>query len=163
MPAQSKPLPPPEELWDLFALNPLTGELFWRTDFLRTGCKPNRLAGSICTKGYTRVTLKGRKYYAHRIIRAWVDGKDPGETFVDHADRNPHNNQPWNIRTCTISQNLANVSKRKGYTFDNTKGKYKAKVRCNRKTVFAGYFNTAEEARVAYIKAKRRFFGDFAP
>jgi hypothetical protein len=167
MPYKFKPLPLPEELWDLFALNPLTGELFWRTK-RRGKSRPNGLAG--CTtniSGYTRLVIKGQSYRAHRIVRAWVDGKDPGETLLDHVDQNRQNNQPWNIRPCTSSQNLANVSKRKGYKLLSKNSTYRKSFRAviclNRKSIHLGYFATAEEARACYIEAKRRLFGEFAP
>ena len=163
MPYKFKPLPLPEELWDLFALNPLTGELFWRTK-RRGKSRPNGLAG--CTtriSGYTRLVIKGQSYRAHRIVRAWVDGKDPGETLLDHVDQNKQNNQPWNIRPCTSSQILANVSKRKGYTFIRRNSTYNAHICVNGKRVHLGYFATADEAGAAYIEAKRRLCGEFAP
>ena len=163
MAKQAIPLRPPEELWDLFALNPLTGELFWRTNPPHTKCKPNRLAGGICTMGYVQVTVKNRKYFAHRIIRAWVDGKDPGETWLDHADRNKHNNQPWNIRPCTFSQNCANINTKQGYYFCSRRNKCRACIGFYKKSLHLGYFDTAEQARNCYIEAKRRLFGEFAP
>ena len=163
MAKQAIPLPPPEELWDLFALNPLTGELFWRTNPPRTKCKPSRLAGYICRTGYVQVTVKNRKYSAHRIIRAWVDGEDPGDTWLDHADRNTRNNQPWNIRPCTISQNLANINTKKGYSFHPRSNKYQARISFYNKKLCLGYFDTAEEARNCYIEAKKRLYGEFAP
>ena len=163
MPYKFKPLPSPEELWDLFALNPLTGELFWRIR-PANNCRPDGLAG--CTthiSGYTLVTIKKQGYRAHRIVRAWVDGKDPGETLLDHVDQNRQNNQPWNIRPCTSSQNLANVSKRKGYDFIRRNSTYRAQICVNGKRIQLGYFATAEEAGAAYTEAKRRLCGKFAP
>ena len=164
MPNQYTPLPSPEELWDLFALNPLTGELFWRSN-PSNSCKPDGLVGCNHNRGYIRLSIKGQKYLAHRIIRAWVDGKDPGETFLDHADRNKRNNQHWNIRACTYSQNQANVTDVKGYCRQiiGKKVKYAARIMINKQSIHLGLFGTVEEARTCYIEAKRRLFGEFAP
>ena len=165
MPQQCKPLPTPEELWDLFALNPLTGELFWRTNPSRS-CRPDGLAGSTShISGYVRLSIKKQVYFAQRVVRAWVDGKDPGDTDLDHVDRNKQNNQPWNIRICTRSQNRANTTRVKGYTLyiKRKKVKYGARITHNNQSIFLGLFGTAEEAGAAYIEAKRRLCGEFAP
>ena len=165
MPQQCKPLPTPEELWDLFALNPLTGELFWRTNPSRS-CRPDGLAGSTShISGYVRLSIKKQVYFAHRVVRAWVDGKDPGDTDLDHVDRNKQNNQPWNIRACTYSQNQVNVTNVKGYCRQiiGKKVKYVTRIMVNKQSIFLGHFGTAEEARTCYIEAKRRLFGEFAP
>ncbi|MRI34672.1 hypothetical protein EOPP23_16940 [Endozoicomonas sp. OPT23] len=42
----------------------------------------------------------------------------------------------------------------KGYTFNKRSGRFKAQARCNGKTVHIGYFDTAEEASVAYLAFK---------
>jgi hypothetical protein len=162
MPYKFKPLPPPEELWDLFALNPLTGELFWQ-NISSSACRPNGLAGSINTAGYVLLKIKKQVYYAHRIVRAWVDGKDPGNTMLDHKDQNKSNNKPWNIRICCDSQNKANINTKKGYCFHPTKNKYQARIRFHKKRLYLGYFDTAEEAHNCYIEAKKRLYGEFAP
>jgi len=161
MPKPYKPLPTPEELWDLFALNPLTGELFWR-NIPSTACRPNGLAGTVQARGYIQLSIKKQKYWAHRVVRAWVDGKDPGNTMLDHADQNKGNNQPWNIRVCCDNQNKANISGKKGYYFDPKRAKYLARINFYKKQIHLGYFNTAEEACAFYIKAKRRLYGKFA-
>jgi hypothetical protein len=164
MAKQYKPLPTPEKLWDLFALNPLTGKLFWRSN-PSNSCAPDGLVGHTDKRGYIQLSIKRQKYLAHRIIRAWVDGKDPGETELDHADRNKCNNQPWNIRACTYSQNQVNVTHVKGYCRQiiGKKVKYVTRIMVNKQSIFLGHFGTAEEARTCYIEAKRRLFGEFAP
>ena len=156
-----KPVPTPAELWDLFELNPLTGQLFWRL-IPSTKCNSSGKAGSLTVRGYVQLTINQQKYWAHRIVRAWVDGKDPGKTVLDHADRNKSNNQPWNIRICTQSENLANISGRKGYYFCSKKRKYAARINVNKKQVFLGYFSTAQEASACYNAAKCRLYGEFA-
>ena len=162
MPKSYKPLPTPEQLWDLFALNPLTGELFWR-NIPSSACRPNGLAGTTNPCGYIQLKIKNQAYFAHRIVRAWVDGKDPGNTILDHADQDKSNNQPWNIRVCCDSQNKANITSKKGYCFEPERTKYVARISFYKKRIYLGRFDTAEEARTCYIEAKRRLFGEFAP
>ena len=163
MPKPYKPLPTPEELWDLFALNPLTGELFWQ-NIRSSACRPDGLAGSTKASGYVQLRIKNQLYYAHRIVRAWVDGKDPGNVMLDHKDQNKSNNKPWNIRICCDSQNKANINTRKGYSFHPTRNKkYQARINFYKKMLHLGYFDTAEEAHTCYIEAKQRLYGEFAP
>ena len=154
-----KPLPSQERLWDLFALNPLTGELFWR---VRTSarCRLNAPAGCVTRNGYVVLRIDGGIYLAHRLIRAWVDGVDPGPSVIDHWDGNPNNNNPWNLRVCTQSQNMANVPHRGWY--ETPSGKYAAQVKVQGKRIHLGEFVTPLEAYTAYVTAKKLFFGEFA-
>jgi hypothetical protein len=141
-------------------LNPLTGELFWQKS-PSSACRPNGLAGYINTAGYVQLKIKKQVYYAHRIIRAWVDGKTPAR-LLDHADRNKSNNQPWNIRPCATVK-IKQTSTLKKVTVSTLKNKYQARIRFYKKRLYLGYFDTAEEAHNCYIEAKRRLFGEFAP
>lgn len=159
MAPEYKPLPPIERLWEVFALNPLTGQFYWR---VRTSarCRLDAPAGCLARNGYTVVRVDGEMYGLHRLVRAWVDGVDPAEHVVDHWDGNPKNNQPWNLRVCTQSQNMANVP-HTGWTLTQA-GKYAASIKFRGKRVHLGEFLTPLEAFTAYTTAKRLLFGRFA-
>jgi hypothetical protein len=45
----------------------------------------------------------------------------------------------------------------KGYSFDKSSQKWKAKIQVNNKPIYLGYYNTEEEAREAYLTAKRKY------
>jgi hypothetical protein len=154
-----RPLPPVERLWELFDLNPLTGELFWRVR-VSARCRLGSPAGCTARNGYKVVRVDGVLYGVHRLIRAWVDGNSDIQAGVDHWDRNPHNNQPWNLRLCTQSQNMANVP-HKGWT-KVSGDKYRAAIKFNGLRISLGDFLTPLEAYTAYITAKRLLFGKFA-
>lgn len=159
MASKYKALPSSERLWEVFSLNPLTGQLFWR---VRTSarCRLNGPAGCITRNGYVIVRVDKEIYGVHRLIRAWVDGADPDPYVVDHWDGNPANNVPWNLRLCTQSENLANVP-RKGWT-RTAYGKYAAQIKYKQQHINLGEFVTKLEAYTAYITAKRLLFGKFA-
>lgn len=102
--------------------------------------------------------------YIHRVIMsASLD------EFVDHIDGNPLNNQRYNLRICTRSENMMNREKRKtgsskhkGVVFNKSAGKWTARVALNNKRIFLGYFVSEIEAAKAYdIKAKE-LHGEFA-
>ena len=154
-----KPLPTPDRLWEVFSLNPLTGQLYWR---VRTSarCRLNGPAGCVTTNGYVVVRIDGAMYGMHRLIRAWVDGKDPNPHVIDHWDGDPANNRPWNLRLCTQSQNMANVPHTGWYV--TKAGKYAAAIKFHKKRITLGEFMTPLEAYTAYITAKRLLFGKFA-
>ena len=154
-----KPTPAPERLWELFELNPINGRLYWRVQ-LSPRTKVGQAAGCISTNNYIVVRVDKVLYGAHRLIRAWIDGVDPGQAYVDHWDRNTQNNSPWNLRVCTQSQNMANVPT-KGWTIDKN-GKYVAQIKYQGLRYHIGTFNSCLEAYTAYITAKKLLFGKYA-
>jgi hypothetical protein len=159
MAKEYRPLPSAERLWELFDLNPLTGELFWRVR-VSARCRLDSPAGCVTRNGYKVLRVDSVLYGVHRLIRAWVDGDSDIQAGVDHWDRNPSNNQPWNLRLCTQSQNMANVP-HKGWT-QTSSGKYAATIKFQGQRLALGDFLTPLEAYTAYITAKRLLFGEFA-
>jgi hypothetical protein len=153
------PTPTPERLWELFELNPLTGRLHWRVQ-LSARTKVGQPAGCVSTNNYIVVRVDKVLYGAHRLVRAWIDGADPGEAYIDHWDRNTQNNSPWNLRLCTQSQNMANVPTT-GWTVDRN-GKYVAQTKYKGVGYHIGTYNTPIEAYTAYSVAKRLLFGEYA-
>lgn len=115
-----------------------------------------------------RCTIKSKKsitVYLHReIMRARVDEE------VDHINHNKLDNRKENLRLCIHQQNSFNKTKPKRVkpTSSKYKGvysvrnKWRAIITLNNKKRHLGYFNTEEEAALAYnIKAKE-LFGEFA-
>lgn len=105
---------------------------------------------------------KGRGIYMHRFIL-----NAPKGTKTDHIDGNGLNNQRYNLRLATASQNAQN---RKGWAVRKMpyKGIYK---KGNRWVAQCGHggrnnkskaFATPEEAARAYDEMAIRFFGQFA-
>lgn len=88
---------------------------------------------------------------------------------VDHEDGNGLNNQRYNLRVATTSQNGMNRGKQrnnksgfKGVTYFARTGKWVAHIRVDRKSQNLGYFFTPEEAHAAYCAAALELHGDFA-
>ncbi len=76
-----------------------------------------------------------------------------GPLDVDHIDRNPLNNQKYNLRAVTDVVNLRNSGRAlsdvphiKGIYWDNLKGRYKAYVRRNKKLCYVGSYKEAKDA-----------------
>lgn len=111
-----------------------------------------------------RVAGKKRMLLMHRFIL-----NAPSNMQVDHIDGDRLNNRRANLRLATKSENMRN----RGPQADNKSGfkgvcwivrdqRWMAQIKHNRKQIYLGYFETAEEAHAAYAAACIKYHGDFA-
>lgn len=109
---------------------------------------------------------KGKKrggMFMHRFLTGAVKGEK-----IDHSDGNGFNNQRYNIRRCTHSQNMMNKAKQKNNTTGYKGvvmeyGKYPvAKICVNGKHITIKRCKTIEEAAIAYNEAAVKYHGEFA-
>lgn len=100
----------------------------------------------------------------------------PPSMLTDHKDTDKLNNQSDNLRHATNAQNGYNRKK----DYDNTSGykgvmkikpskkwknpgdRWRATIKVNGKVISLKNHNTAKEAALAYDKAAREYFGEFA-
>jgi DNA polymerase I-like protein with 3'-5' exonuclease and polymerase domains len=116
------------------------------------------------------LNLKGTTYSAHRVAFCMVYGYLPEE--VDHIDNNGLNNKISNLRPATQQENSRNRRADSTRTSSKYKGVYPAmsgkrwiaqiKPSVNEKVKHLGTFDTQEEAHEAYVKAAKKYFGNFA-
>lgn len=144
----------------LFYYNKATGVLRWKNPRRR-----GQVAGAN-SHGYIRVKIDGQQYAAHQIIHLHVTGKW-ARRKIDHKNGKPGKNHWNNLRTASMSQNIANSKRRKDNTsgfkgVDFSGGKYRARICKAGKSKFLGLFDTAKEAHVAYMRAARANFYCFA-
>lgn len=131
------------------------GKLFWKVD--RKRVKAGDEAGRVDHKGYKQVMINYKNYQAHRLIYILVHGHIPHKLRVDHIDGDPSNNNIENLRAVTDGENQHNQRKARGYSFCKRKNKYHAQIKVAGKTINIGYFDTEEEAREAYLEAKKKY------
>lgn len=88
---------------------------------------------------------------------------------VDHIDGNGLNNQKFNLRICTNSQNQANKSFNKnnstgfkGVTYRENEDRYIAQITYNRKNYYLGIYKSPISAARAYNRAAKKYFKEFS-
>jgi hypothetical protein len=111
-------------------------------------------AGTLNGAGYRQIIISGKKYQSHRLIYIYHNGEIADGLHIDHIDRDKLNNNIENLRLVTPQENQWNRGA-KGYYFHKPRNKFLAKIKLNGKDINLGYFDTAEEAKNAYLKAKK--------
>ena len=147
-----------ERLCEVLSYDPETGNFIW----LRCPLRPylvGKTAGSKHRTGVV-VTVDKLGFGAHRLAWFYMTKTWPiGE--IDHRDGNPHNNAWSNLRDGDRFQNQQNLRKAKSTNKSGLLGAMTAgemhcsKISVRGKSIFLGYFDTAEAAHQAYIAAKR--------
>jgi hypothetical protein len=114
---------------------------------------------SVCHKG-KESTVK-----MHREILKVADPK----ILIDHKDHDGLNNQKYNIRTCTSSENQMNKkavvgssSKYIGVCWHKKDKKWQAAISVNKKQKYLGQFDCPIKAAIARDKKAIELHGEFA-
>jgi hypothetical protein len=107
--------------------------------------------------GYIYPKINGKRVLQHRIISAAFLGLDINDKNiqVDHINGIRHDNRLENLRLVTHQQNQHNYTKAKGYHWNKRDCKWQAQIRLNGKNKHLGYFENKEDARNAYLNAKK--------
>ena len=105
--------------------------------------------------------------FMHRVVLELNDLEIKG----DHIDGNGLNNQRYNLRPSTNSENARNAkpsnnksSKYKGVSLkkEHSSKKWCARIKFNGKQIHIGYFECEIHAALAYDKKAKELFGEFA-
>lgn len=125
----------------------------------------NAAIGGINKHGYRVISVCGKPFYAHRLAWLYMTGDWP-KGQIDHINGNRSDNRWCNLRDVSLQKNQQNLnSPQKNnttgllgvcYMGENRRGKkYAASIYRNGVKHNLGYFETPEEAHVAYMNAKR--------
>jgi hypothetical protein len=127
--------------------NPETGDIFSHTGRVIKGKNKN---GYIqCNIGTGKSILS---VAAHQL--AWFLYNDEVPNIIDHIDRNPLNNRIVNLRNVNLQINQFNRDG-KGYRLHKRDKVWTAHISLNSKQKHLGTFKTEQEARQAYLDAKK--------
>ena len=163
------------ELHSLLELNHQTGLLEWKLRHeslfsdLRLHASWNaRFAGSpalatIDTKGYMYGCINYKKYRAHRVIWAMVNGQFPN-LEIDHINGVKNDNRPCNLRMVDHKANMKNMkmisTNKSGITGvyqDNLSGNWHSRIQVNGIKIFLGSFKEIGSAVDARVKAELHY------
>ncbi len=118
-------------------------------------------------KDYAQTGIKiNNKWETVRMHRFILDTKKNRDS--DHRDGNGLNNQKYNLRLCTRSQNLMNQqsiigsSKYKGVCWDKSRKKWYSCIMINYKNIWLGRHELEIDAAEAYDRAAIKYFSEFA-
>lgn len=126
--------------------------------------RPNRQGYITVSVGGPKGTAKREKVHLHRLKFALAHGYLPPD--VDHRNRDRSDNSVANLRAATRQQNLWNKGQDSSRGLPRgvsriRNGRYRSAATMNYRRVHLGYFDTAEEASVAYEKYCRETRGEF--
>jgi hypothetical protein len=129
--------------------DPITGNIYGSS---------GKLITSKCKKGYIYPGVwfenKTYRFFAH--IFAWyVTYSKMPDNQIDHINGVRDDNRIINLRDVTNQQNQQNQTKAKGYYWVEHMKKWRAMIGVDEKRIHLGYFDTEEEARQAYLDAKK--------
>jgi len=158
---KAKPLPPIDQLRKMFAYRS-DGVLIWKRGKGRR-IKPGCVAGSINRDDYSFVQIRYVNYRTHRVIWAIIKREDPLDYQIDHINGNKLDNRIENLRKATHGQNSCNKKNVKGCSFYKKTNKWVARIMSNNKDYYLGRFDTEEQAREAYLRAKEKLHSEFMP
>ena len=143
------------QLFGILSYDADTGVFTWLVDSGARKCAGS-VAGTATSRGVVYISIKRKKYLAHRLAWLYSYGHWPNGT-VDHIDGDPSNNRLANLREATAAQQQHNLRRPKGDNpyigvhFNKEHGRFAARI--NGKHL--GYYSTADDARTAYLAAKK--------
>lgn len=156
----AKPLPSIDELFDRFYVDS-TSPSGLRNARKIYKAEKDEVTGTPKRHGYYAVKINGIKYLTHRIVHALRTGGDQPCLQIDHIDRNPSNNHPFNLRWVTANENQRNKN---CYNKNGLKGvrqrpggRWEAVITVNGKQTYLGMHDTPEQAHQAYVNAALSF------
>jgi hypothetical protein len=148
-----------DRLKEALAYDPETGFFVWRIA-INSRAVVGKVAGKLKSTGYIYIGLDSEQYPAHRLAWLYMTGEWP-QNSIDHIDGDRANNRFVNLRDVPASHNAQNQRRaqngnKSGYLGVSKRGRhFYAQINVGGKIEMLGKFNTAKEAHLAYIEAKR--------
>lgn len=155
-----------ERLREVLNFDPQTGVFTRRTKTTRSPV--GEVVGSMHHKGYLRMSVDGRIYWAHRLAWLHEKGEWPNGA-LDHINRIRTDNRIANLREASSAENNCNVtipktntSGVKGVSWNEECRKWRVKVVMNRKPYYGGMFSCIEDANQVVTALRAKLHGAFS-
>lgn len=145
--------------------NPKTGAFVWEYDNKMHPRLNGKEAGTI-RDGYLAIKINGVSFKAHRIAWFIVTGNQP--KTIDHINGNGLDNRFCNLRNTSQMRNTQNhgrITNNSGLPCGvrvTKKGRYQARVTCNKIVYHLGTFETISDAEIAYLSRRKELFGEYS-
>lgn len=146
----------PEEIKNYLSYNPETGELTWIKKPCHRICVGKK-AGSE-NLGYIRIGFKGKNYAAHRIAYYLFHKEIDDTKDIDHINGDGTDNRIENLRLVSHQKNMWNAPNARGAC--RFRKKWRAFITIDSESKYLGLFDTENEAREAYLQAKRAYHAE---
>lgn len=123
-----------------------------------------KVAGANNGSGYKMISIDGIKYYCHRLVWLYVHGAFP-EDEIDHMNGSRSDNRFKNLRDASRLKNAQNFTKPRsdntsgylGVSYDKRRERWIARIKVKDSYKYLGRFLVKEDARDAYLVAKRKY------
>lgn len=155
-----------KELKEILEYNPETGDFYWKIS-PKHGVNVGDKAGSQHI-GYTRLTIKRKKYLTHRLAWLYVYGEFP-KGDIDHIDNDRANCRINNLRIANKSTNGYNRKKQanntsgiKGVIWCKASNKWSVRIGVNKKKIYFGVWDDLEFAELVAQEARAKYHGEYA-
>jgi hypothetical protein len=139
---------------------PSSGEFTWKIKAARC-IHIGSVAGALNYKGYIIISVDRKSYMAHRLAWFYIHGVWPTNQ-IDHINHDRADNRLSNLREVTQSENSQNQIQAKSHSKTGVlgvnrakNGKFRSSITVEGRVKFLGTFATVEEAKNAYLLAKR--------
>lgn len=154
-----------ETLKEAIHYDPETGDFFNRKPRNLNGSAPAGAPAGCYQRGYRVIKIGKKKYSAHRLAWLYIYGHFPAGD-IDHINGDRGDNRISNLREASRAQNCRNAKRTAGASgvvgVHPLRGKFRAKIRFQKKYYSLGMFDSLEEAAAAYREAQERLHGEFS-
>ena len=110
--------------------------------------------------GYAHVWVDGKTQLTHRVLWESAFGPIPKGKMIDHINGDKKDNRLENLRCVTAQQNQYNRACTKGFSWDKSRGKWRAQITHNYKVIFLGRYDNIIDARAAYLRKYNEINGE---